>query len=363
MRLRDAKWVVVRPGQRPAPRKACGVCSGRNTEPRIDPATWGPLLWQELHARPDRAELSTESGRAAERDWIAVELPARIPCRECRDHWLALLTELPPALGSATAYREWTVVAHDRVNTRLGKPVPPPVSLLSYRAARNLGDAMQTVAMERLLAGRPLSYRERDSDAGERAGVHVCNGYLDARWQPSAEGVTIFAGVHATDARVAERIAAHTTGPVGARDPHTLALLQGLGVPCEMVGCATLTLPRLTGPRAGVLRIDAAPADGDQIIAADASWQDQRRMADARIALLARLELVVTTRLHIVLPCLALGTPVMVPAGAVAAIPEPARLGLLEALGFTFGAPQVLDVSAAAARYRAFLAARLAELA
>jgi len=62
-----------------------------------------------------------------------------------------------------------------------------------------------------------------------------------------------------------------------------------------------------------------------------------------------------TTRLHVALPCLAFGTPVIIPSEAKNRIFQPDRLSLLDALGFEYGKPNLIDVSNYARRYTSFL--------
>ena len=135
--------------------------------------------------------------------------------------------------------------------------------------------------------------------------------------------------------------------------PFSEKLLRAAGAQVEMVGCATLTCAPYAGPRWGVLHVDNENPDQlTQCLPLKFSWPAQYWRAVERLQLLQRPELVHTTRLHIVLPCLAMGTPVQMPARIRSWVQEPGRLTILEELGFEFGKPQVLDVSPIADRIR-----------
>jgi hypothetical protein len=116
-------------------------------------------------------------------------------------------------------------------------------------------------------------------------------------------------------------------GPIGARDPATLAALRARGIDAYHSGCLTLTLERdPCAPRdAGVVACDLDPDAVTVLeqrtgrpVAVTTHIAPEPRAPAARLAaaerlldLYARAELVVTTRLHCALPCLAFGTPVL----------------------------------------------------
>ncbi len=67
---------------------------------------WGILHRYALqHPRPDPAWL----------DAFAL----RLPCTGCREHWQATVQRTPPG----DAFFAWTVMVHNEVNARLGKPL------------------------------------------------------------------------------------------------------------------------------------------------------------------------------------------------------------------------------------------------
>jgi hypothetical protein len=115
--------------------------------------------------------------------------------------------------------------------------------------------------------------------------------------------------------------------PVGARDLWTRDLLQAAGVDAYFSGCMTLTLGRranrprrdhvcgvgFAAPawrrlRAGVGRRWIAVSHEDRVTK---SFDDRMTKAAELLTLYAHAKCVVTNKLHCALPCLALGTPVL----------------------------------------------------
>ncbi|HEX8342849.1 MAG TPA: ERV1/ALR-related protein [Tepidisphaeraceae bacterium] len=75
-------------------------------------------LWASIHRRPAAYDGNAEGELA----WVQV-IDQQLPCGECRRHWRAMLTSLPPDLSSREAYFATTVEWHNTINRRLGKPV------------------------------------------------------------------------------------------------------------------------------------------------------------------------------------------------------------------------------------------------
>ena len=225
-------------------------------------------------------------------------------------------------------------------------------TVMAYRRSCNLGDAIQTYALCRLLGGQCSAIYRDQVGFKEPLGTMLVNGWLGdngGRKTVPAFFAGVFIGGNHLDNL--EWLARHSAGAfVGARDPFTRRRLQTEGVPARMLGCATLTLPRYNGPRSGVLHID----DGTtgclhQAIARDMPWKTQWELAGSRIKELAQASAVYTSRLHVALPCLALGTPVCcIPGGDQFT----ERFSLLDALGVQTGRIVVSDVTNAAETFR-----------
>lgn len=220
-------------------------------------------------------------------------------------------------------------------------------ALLTCSLSHNLGDEIQSIAACRFLprVDRLVDREALDRDPGVEVAL-ILNGWFMQRprhWPPHPRFAPLTTSFH-LDAERSRRMPWRRSpaelllrpdgvaflkrhGPVGARDPATLMMLQASGIDCYHSGCLTLTLERDAGlPRdAGIVTCD---------LAADTLAALRRRTArpvtttthiDARIEgpvarmaaaqalldLYARAEVVVTARLHCLLPCLAMGTPVL----------------------------------------------------
>ena len=239
-----------------------------------------------------------------------------------------------------------------------------------YRGTRNLGDAIQTVALTRLLPGRTRGV-ERGDGITPPGTLLIANGWLGNNRLPEVEQQrnTLFAGVFVAQDHNLEWLR-HSPFPIGARDPDTHDRLLKLGIQSEMIGCASLTFPRHRGRRTGVYDVDAGwyspvPAMAIPIthfIPYDMPWLDQWRTAIDVLALYRRASLVYTSRLHVALPCIAFGTPVVFQRPGPTDAGEPLflnRVSLLYSLGVVDGVPAEIDVQSIASSYRAFLSRRL----
>ena len=95
---------------------------------------------------------------------------------------------------------------------------------------------------------------------------------------------------------------------IGCRDYFTLSEVSKIeGLEAIFTACSTSTIPRYTGIRQGFseyMHVDKYTGF--------VPWEKQMQMARKLIDELKTKELVKTDRLHIVLPCIALGTPVII---------------------------------------------------
>lgn len=232
--------------------------------------------------------------------------------------------------------------------------------LLTYWNTGNLGDVLQTIALSRLLPpglGIPRCRLPEQLHADQ---LFVVNGWH--RWPrevPSSDAHCLFAGIHCADAHVPWL--RQSRFPVGARDPFTHAMLQRAGIPSVMLGCATLTLPRHEGPRDGALSVDFPGGPGTPLshgVRNGAPFTAQWQLGLQALARYQRAVEVHTSRLHVALPCLALGTPVAFHPAKF----QPERYSLLEHLGLKFGTLQQLDVTPLRDAFIAFLRQHLGEL-
>lgn len=120
--------------------------------------------------------------------------------------------------------------------------------------------------------------------------------------------------------------------PIGCRDYHTVELLQKNGIDAYFSGCMTLTLknPFLETERTDeILVVDAhilntklfyslIPKEIQkrakyitQVVYTTKPYEEKKELATAFLNRLAKAKVVITSRLHTTLPCLALKTPVI----------------------------------------------------
>lgn len=124
--------------------------------------------------------------------------------------------------------------------------------------------------------------------------------------------------------------------PVGARDLNTQRMLERNGIPSYFSGCMTLTLPqkflketsaryicltdisedaiswvRKQYPDMTIHIVEHEPVKQPPLLDQEADWPERFAQVEKLLELYQNATAVVTTRLHCVLPCLALGTPVL----------------------------------------------------
>jgi hypothetical protein len=223
----------------------------------------------------------------------------------------------------------------------------PGHAVLAYDT-RNLGDDIQSVAaLQYLYAGARSLNRDRLSEVQSPTPLKlIMNGWFmgQPNWPPADCIQPLFTSFHIGTVAYAEYGGSNPRswllgdesidylrrhGPVGCRDVETLALLRERDVPSFFSGCLTLTLrpPAETLERREILLVDAE-LDEELVLQAvprhrrqdvgslthttARGFEPEARMHEARNLLhrYARAHVVITSRLHCLLPCLALGTPV-----------------------------------------------------
>lgn len=131
-----------------------------------------------------------------------------------------------------------------------------------------------------------------------------------------------------------EDLKAHA--PIGARDKSTQLLLEKNGIHSYLSGCITLTLPRkfkkpveeqyvcLTDisdeaiayvqrkyPHLNIKLIEHVPDKLPARVDKNADWATRFKQVEELLTIYQNAQAVITTRLHCAMPCLALGTPVL----------------------------------------------------
>lgn len=225
-------------------------------------------------------------------------------------------------------------------------------ALLDCSAGGNIGDNIQGIAAARFLPRiDALADRER-LDRFEAPDPHriILNGWFmhqPEHWPPSPSLDALVASFHISRS-VYPALNRLGVSPdrwllsgaglewlrgrerVGARDVATLELLEAAGIEAWLSGCLTLTLDRadvvddVMAPRSGLCLVDVSNGiaahvralrgeQGERIahIRHDLDRAGREAQALRLLRRYASAALVVTGRLHCALPCVALGTPVL----------------------------------------------------
>lgn len=168
----------------------------------------------------------------------------------------------------------------------------------------NLGDAIQTIALEEYLIKKSI----------------IIDGYVDRKCMVDD---MIINGWHRHDNELlpkkAKYIGIHTDynhllninrgdNIIGCRDPYTLDCVNKIsGLKGILSCCATCTFDIYDGPRRGIIH----KYHGEKEVIDNAPWELQVKAAKELLQTLKTAELVYTDRLHIALPCISFGTPVI----------------------------------------------------
>jgi hypothetical protein len=211
---------------------------------------------------------------------------------------------------------------------------------LIYRNNINLGDQIQSIAVEQFLP-RVDRFFDRDTLALEKVSdphLLIMQGWFSMTpekcFPPSGKIVPIFFGLHLSDfnngyhhffsGKSLEYFKIHE--PIGCRDKNTAELLNKNGIAAYLSHCITLTFPERDKPPGNgkVILVDVDKAVIPEALKKGAitishklsdsaiSESEKRDMARALLNLYHdHARLVVTSRLHCALPCVAMGIPVV----------------------------------------------------
>lgn len=187
------------------------------------------------------------------------------------------------------------------------------VKILSYSNTGNLGDAIQTIAMIEYLKSVGItqySYVDRkniDSDTIVNGWHRNSNEFLPKN--------AIFISLH-TDIKHLQTIDHNIL--IGCRDYWTLDNCKKLNKKAILTGCVTINLPALNNSKkSDILYIGSLKKNIDdsqkltQFIDQNMPWDKQLNAAQNRLRELSSASLVYTTRLHVLLSCIAMGTTVI----------------------------------------------------
>lgn len=222
--------------------------------------------------------------------------------------------------------------------------------LIVFDKTENLGDDIQSYATEQFLPHTDyILERERLDEFCSKDGAKVAcilSGwylYDHLHWPPSPflytkpismhfdTSFSKFAGEDLTRNFVLEDYGAEwliKNGPIGCRDKGTMELLEEKEIPAYISGCLTLTLKPYNDVESNdkICLVDVS-SDVKKYVGANTNkeicelthsikmegvaWEERRKIVEERLRIYQGAHLVITTRLHVALPCLALGTPVL----------------------------------------------------
>lgn len=211
-----------------------------------------------------------------------------------------------------------------------------PVRLLEYRRSWNIGDEIQTLAVRQHLSSASgyVDRDELDLASGDPFAV-VMQGWFAKRPETLllADSVhPVWIGFHLSSHLADEvlrpevRAKLAADGPIGCRDTYTASLLADQGIDAYVSGCLTTTFPkRQMNPEKGsIYLVDTTGIplpehirhpSSVRVTHEGAPWWSQvakRGLAgDVLREYRDYASMVVTTRLHCALPCVAMGIPVV----------------------------------------------------
>lgn len=207
-----------------------------------------------------------------------------------------------------------------------------PFCLFTYYCL-NLGDHIQTLALLQHVTARTLL--PRDHLTAQKDLCLLANGWLTVGKLPSKEDFRDikYVGVHlAPHCRDLTAVnAMKDCGVIGCRDSVTVDFLARNGVSTYLTGCATLTFPRYMGKREGIYCVDVSDEIKEKVVqfykepifvshdlddlsldqVNDDVITDQYRRVYALLTKYMKAELVISSRVHATLACIAFGTPVI----------------------------------------------------
>lgn len=89
----------------------------------VNPRLWGPYGWSFIHyialGYPDKPSIDI---KYRYRNFF-ISLGDVLPCNTCRKHYKEMISMYPPAMNNMEDLFRWTVDIHNKVNSRLGKPI------------------------------------------------------------------------------------------------------------------------------------------------------------------------------------------------------------------------------------------------
>ena len=212
--------------------------------------------------------------------------------------------------------------------------------LLKY-STDNVGDSIQGIAARKFLPQIDYFFERDNMDAtktspGETVKVIINGWWGDGpeNWPPLDQNLDVLPISMYVEDRIQKefqkprsKMVLNFFGPVGARSRGTKKFLSGIGVDSYFSGCLTLTLnaEKSVKKRDFVLAVDVSDEVYNTMIEQTErkvirlgvlrpltnNIEEQYKMAELYLYLYQSAHAIVTTRLHTMLPSIALGTPVL----------------------------------------------------
>jgi hypothetical protein len=184
------------------------------------------------------------------------------------------------------------------------------MKIIAYKGTKNLGDAIQTLALMEFCK----QYRIRIDGYVFRQELEpnmLINGWHRNQNEPLPPKA-IFCGIHADREKVSN---IDHKCLIGCRDTWTYSNCQQSQKTQSLItGCVTINFPLSTQIKKNTLFIHSKYSEKNnycQYIPKYISWSRQLELAQHRIDIISRAELVHTKKLHVLLPCIAMGIPVI----------------------------------------------------
>ncbi|MCR9192247.1 MAG: polysaccharide pyruvyl transferase family protein [Gammaproteobacteria bacterium] len=227
------------------------------------------------------------------------------------------------------------------------------IAVISYKTL-NVGDEIQSLATKKLLerlghtVNLTIDREELNSFHAEEKVKLICNGWFmeqPEHWPPSDSIEPLFISMHLSHESDSAKFLTDKKllsyykkfAPIGCRDYHTLRTLVKAGIPAYYSGCMTFTFENEYKERSNhIVFADPfyrlRPLNYEKYIAEKLIPEDERknivwvthkrqsrnllqeervRNTEELIKLYATAKLVITSRMHAALTCLALETPVI----------------------------------------------------
>lgn len=268
--------------------------------------------------------------------------------------------------------------------------------LLTYTKSRNFGDQVQSIAARRYLPDE-IFYLDRDhlTDYTDEKSIKlIMNGWFMAKpenWPPPQSIIPLLVSFHITHDYNANNLLFSKKSieffqrnePVGCRDYFTVKLLESHGIKAYYSGCLTLTLQRelfASVRTEDIYIVDVLYKVGSrshdwfgkfkrkwllkqiipesvlnkarymsQVVAKHTSEENKLKIAEDALKKYASAKLVITSRIHCALPCIAFGTPVIFIDGALEEATDTTRLrGITEYMN-SYSIKNIID------KYRGFI--------